>query len=134
LRDAREPGLRENAPVTASPVRVRRAGLPVSALVAAAVLGPAAADAGRSARPAARGKVLFVAACGSCHTLRAAGTRGRVGPDLDREPASYPDLVEQITRGGEGMPALASLGPAAIRAIAGYVSTASRVLRGVSED
>ena len=29
------------------------------------------------------GKTLFVEKCGSCHTLAAAGTQGRVGPNLD---------------------------------------------------
>ena len=32
---------------------------------------------------AVRGKQLFVAKCGSCHTLRRAGTQGTVGPSLD---------------------------------------------------
>lgn len=32
---------------------------------------------------AANGKELFVAKCGSCHTLRRANTRGNVGPNLD---------------------------------------------------
>jgi cytochrome c2 len=31
----------------------------------------------------AGGKELFVAKCGSCHTLADAGTTGKVGPDLD---------------------------------------------------
>jgi cbb3-type cytochrome c oxidase subunit III len=30
-----------------------------------------------------RGKDLFVKNCGSCHTLRDAGTTGKIGPDLD---------------------------------------------------
>jgi mono/diheme cytochrome c family protein len=34
----------------------------------------------------AKGKQLFVATCGSCHTLSEAGTTGKIGPDLD---ASY---------------------------------------------
>ena len=32
---------------------------------------------------AVRGKQLFVAKCGACHTLRRAGTQGTVGPNLD---------------------------------------------------
>jgi mono/diheme cytochrome c family protein len=31
----------------------------------------------------AKGKQLFVATCGSCHTLSEAGTTGKIGPDLD---------------------------------------------------
>jgi len=32
---------------------------------------------------AVRGKQLFVAKCGACHTMRRAGTQGTVGPNLD---------------------------------------------------
>jgi mono/diheme cytochrome c family protein len=31
----------------------------------------------------AKGKQLFTATCGSCHTLADAGTTGKIGPDLD---------------------------------------------------
>jgi mono/diheme cytochrome c family protein len=30
-----------------------------------------------------KGKQLFTATCGSCHTLADAGTTGKIGPDLD---------------------------------------------------
>ncbi|MDQ3067142.1 MAG: c-type cytochrome [Actinomycetota bacterium] len=32
---------------------------------------------------AARGKVLFIGKCGSCHVLADAGTKGVIGPNLD---------------------------------------------------
>src|SRR5215470_4284975 len=51
------------------------------------------------------GRILFVAACGSCHTLPAAGTHGRKGPNLANEGSSYVDVVDQVVRGGGGMPA-----------------------------
>ena len=31
----------------------------------------------------AKGKELFIAKCGSCHTLADAGTKGQIGPNLD---------------------------------------------------
>jgi mono/diheme cytochrome c family protein len=37
----------------------------------------------RSSDNVVRGKQLFVAKCGACHTLARAGTKGTVGPDLD---------------------------------------------------
>ncbi|HEX2015908.1 MAG TPA: c-type cytochrome [Solirubrobacteraceae bacterium] len=42
------------------------------------------------------GKQLFVAKCGSCHTLSRAGTKGTVGPDLDAAFAR--DLGEGFQR------------------------------------
>ncbi len=68
-----------------------------------AVAGPNRATAGRPAIK--RGKVLFVAACGSCHTLAAARTKGTTGPDLARESGSFAEIVARVRRGGEGMPA-----------------------------
>jgi mono/diheme cytochrome c family protein len=75
-------------------------------LVLAVALAVAAPDGGAANKPALKqGKVLFVAACGSCHTLAAAKTKGRKGPNLAHESGSYSELVAQIRRGGEGMPA-----------------------------
>jgi cytochrome c oxidase subunit 2 len=67
-----------------------------AALAAAAVLGAAALLGGgdEPSRPAAArpdpGRLVFAReACGSCHTLAAAGTRGEIGPDLDRALAHH---------------------------------------------
>ena len=70
------------------------------------VIAPAKASAGTStARPKpppltgdALGKQLFVSgdrsvsaiACGSCHTMKAAGTTGTIGPNLDKELSADP--------------------------------------------
>jgi mono/diheme cytochrome c family protein len=53
----------------------------------------------------AKGKQLFTATCGSCHTLQDAGTTGKIGPDLDvayaadrivgMEDSSFEALVRQ---------------------------------------
>jgi mono/diheme cytochrome c family protein len=68
------------------------------------------------------GKVLFVAACGGCHTLAAAGTKGTRGGNLASEPSGYVALITRITYGGEGMPAFGNAFPKKqIQAIAAYV-------------
>lgn len=48
------------------------------------------------------GKELFVRSglfCASCHTLKAAGSTGRDGQDLDRAKPAYATIVELITNG-----------------------------------
>jgi mono/diheme cytochrome c family protein len=51
---------------------------------------------------AARGKALFSRAglfCASCHTLKAAGSTGRDGPNLDKAHPSYARIVDFVTNG-----------------------------------
>jgi mono/diheme cytochrome c family protein len=69
-------------------------------------------------------QVFTSAGCGSCHTLKAAGASGTVGPDLDELRPSA-DVVAQIVRsGGGGMPSFGgSLSSADIDAVAAYVSS-----------
>jgi mono/diheme cytochrome c family protein len=54
---------------------------------------------------ASAGREIFVANCGSCHTLEAAGTSGTVGPNLDDTSLDMEAVVAQVTNGGGGMPA-----------------------------
>jgi mono/diheme cytochrome c family protein len=55
---------------------------------------------------ATAGKAVFASAgCGGCHTLKAAGSSGNVGPNLDQLKPSYQATVTQVTNGGGGMPA-----------------------------
>ena len=76
------------------------------ALAVAGVAAVAGTNRAAAATPAVkRGKVLFVAACGSCHTLAAARTKGTAGPNLARESGSFAEIVARVRRGGEGMPA-----------------------------
>jgi cytochrome c553 len=52
------------------------------------------------------GKKLFVSSgCGSCHTLKAAGTKGTTGPNLDKVKPGYSKAVDTMTKGAPGMPA-----------------------------
>jgi cytochrome c6 len=113
---------------------------PRLSLATAAVLAVIAASApvafgSETAPDAARGKILFVAACGSCHTLAAAGISGRTGPNLDDEAPSSGDLVDQIRQGGDGMPAFGkALTAAQIRSIAAFVSHATAGSRNGEDD
>lgn len=53
----------------------------------------------------ARGRELFTANCGTCHTLKAASTSGRVGPNMDelRPPkALVLDAIEHGRARGNG--------------------------------
>jgi mono/diheme cytochrome c family protein len=64
---------------------VRSAALVRVACAAAAILALAGCGTGgfTPAGNQGTGKTLFVKACGSCHTLAAAGTAGTIGPNLD---------------------------------------------------
>jgi cytochrome c5 len=54
---------------------------------------------------AAAGEEIFVANCGSCHTLTAAGTSGTIGPNLDDSSFDQGAVEDQVANGGGGMPA-----------------------------
>jgi len=73
------------------------------------------------------GKTIFEqAGCGSCHTLKDAGSTGTVGPNLDDAKAPELKVVTQVTNGGAVMPAFKDrLTKAQIQAVAKYVSSAA---------
>jgi len=69
------------------------------------------------------GKTIFVAKCGSCHTLKAAGTTGTVGPNLDQLKPPFDRAKQQVISGGGVMPAFkGTLTDAQIDAVARYVA------------
>ena len=73
----------------------------------------------------AAGKDVFVANCGSCHTLADAGTSGAIGPNLDEISLDESAVEAQVRSGGGGMPAFeGQLSDAEIQAVAGYVVSA----------
>ncbi|HVS29062.1 MAG TPA: cytochrome c [Solirubrobacteraceae bacterium] len=109
--------------------------LTVVCLAAAALVlvllfaGPSLIDAKKKQMPAGKAappgaEVFASAGCGSCHTLKAAGKSGAVGPNLDQV---RPDAatVTKIVRSGRGaMPSFAGkLSSAQIAAVATYVSS-----------
>jgi mono/diheme cytochrome c family protein len=71
------------------------------------------------------GRQVFASAgCGSCHTLKAAGSTGTVGPNLDQLKPSEPRVAHQVEFGGAVMPAFKSrLSAAQIKAVATFVAT-----------
>lgn len=73
----------------------------------------------------AEGKEVFASNCGSCHTLKAAGTTGTVGPDLDDLEPDLATVEHQVVNGGGPMPAFGNegiLNAKEIKAVATYVS------------
>lgn len=71
-----------------------------------------------------RGRELFVANCGACHTLDAAGTQGAVGPNLNEAQVDEAEVLAAIANGGKGsgnMPANLVTGEDA-RAVAAFVA------------
>jgi cytochrome c553 len=74
---------------------------------------------------AAQGKLIFTQTCGTCHTLKDAGTSGQVGPVLDQVKPDKKRVLNAIKIGGRGsgaMPANLVSGKEA-EAVAEYVSS-----------
>jgi len=72
------------------------------------------------------GKAIFKADCSSCHTLKAAGSTGTVGPNLDQLKPKQTTVVHQVTNGGAVMPAFkGKLTPAQIQSVATFVSSSA---------
>jgi len=69
------------------------------------------------------GETIFKAKCGSCHVLAAAGTTGKVGPNLDQLKPPLATIRTQVINGGGVMPAFKGiLTTAQIDAVARYVA------------
>ena len=95
----------------------------VAAFVAAKAGVPGAA----ATPPAGNdGKSIFSANCASCHTLKAAGASGTIGPNLDDLKPPEPIVKHQVEVGGGVMPAFkGTLTPEQIAAVAKYVATSA---------
>jgi len=77
---------------------------------------------------AAAGKAVFASAgCGGCHTLKAAGANGTVGPNLDQAKPSLALVIDRVTNGRGAMPAFTGqLTAKQIRDVAAFVVAATR--------
>jgi mono/diheme cytochrome c family protein len=71
----------------------------------------------------AAGKAVFASAgCTGCHTLKAAGATGTIGPNLDQLKPPYDRIVHQVEVGGGPMPAFkGQLTDAQIHDVAAFV-------------
>ena len=66
----------------------------------------------------------FVDTCGSCHTLKDAGTHGTFGPNLDELRPDREAIRQQVRDGGGGMPEGLLEGHAA-EDVSAYVASAA---------
>jgi mono/diheme cytochrome c family protein len=73
------------------------------------------------------GKAVFASAgCSGCHTLKAAGSTGNVGPNLDQLKPAYATVVHQVENGGGVMPAFKSqLSQTQIDDVSAFVATST---------
>jgi mono/diheme cytochrome c family protein len=71
------------------------------------------------------GSAVFASAgCSGCHTLKAAGASGAVGPNLDELRPSAATVSSIVRSGGGSMPSFSGkLSDAQIAAVASYVSS-----------
>jgi mono/diheme cytochrome c family protein len=98
------------------------AGNPTCGVTAATNAPPSTSGGGKTAAP--DGKQIFAANCATCHTLKAAGASGTVGPNLDQLKPAEPVVEKQVTNGGKLMPAFkGQLTAAEIKAVAKFVSS-----------
>ena len=89
----------------------------------ASVAGQGGAEAASPSSLGTDGKAIFQSECASCHTLKAAGSSGTVGPNLDQLKPAQAIVQRQVTNGGAVMPAFkGTLSDAQIAAVAAFVA------------
>jgi hypothetical protein len=72
-------------------------------------------------------KVFASAGCGGCHTLKAAGAKGQVGPNLDELKPDASTVEHQVRVGGNGMPSFSKrLTSRQVTLVADFVADSSR--------
>ena len=76
--------------------------------------------------PAAGKQVFTTAGCSGCHTLKAAGSTGNVGPNLDQLKPPLARIVTQVENGGAIMPPFKNqLSSKQIQDVAAFVYTST---------
>jgi mono/diheme cytochrome c family protein len=96
--------------------KIGRVGLGIAALaIAAALIVPAAfghtATVPKLIGNAKAGKSAFSTTCAACHTLKAAGAVGNIGPNLDKTAKTLTEatIIKAITSGGASVMTKAAL-------------------------
>ena len=88
---------------------------------------PAPAPSGGQGDPAAGKQVFASAGCGGCLTLKAAGSSGNVGPNLDQLKPSFDVVKHQVEVGGGAMPSFKdALSAKQIDDVAAFVSSSAQ--------
>ena len=85
--------------------------------------GETTTGASEPAGDAAAGEAVFVSAgCGACHTLKAAGSTGNIGPNLDEAKPDLALVIDRVTNGKSPMPSFkGQLSEKQIQDVAAYV-------------
>ena len=91
---------------------------PLLVLAALAAVALPASGCGTSSADTARGRVLFIQKCGTCHTLAEAGTTAQIGPNLDdafgaaREAGEGGETIEGVVKAQVEFPRPSNSDPA----------------------
>jgi len=86
--------------------------------------GPPTSPASSGTQASAGARVFADAGCGGCHTLKAAGANGAIGPNLDQVRPSATTVQAFVRSGGGSMPSFAgTLTAAQIAAVSSYVAS-----------
>ncbi len=112
---------------TKSPVATAQTAAASTGSEAASTEQTTTAAAGSGATIAAGKRIFASAGCVACHTLKAAGASGTVGPNLDQVKPSYDKVIERVTKGKPPMPSFrGQLSANEIQAVARFVSSSTR--------
>lgn len=105
------------------PPRALAAGLAASAAAALSACGGGGGGNPVPANAPPGERVYSDATCGSCHKLKAAGSTGTAGPDLDKTRPSAAVVERFVRKGGSGMPGFTDrLSNSQIREVSTYVA------------
>ena len=104
-------------------VEKKEAAKPAAATTTASATSTAASTPAAPKGEPVAGKAVFTSAgCVGCHTLKAAGATGTVGPSLDQKKPTFDRVVHQVEVGGGPMPAFkGTLSAKQIQDVAAFV-------------